>query len=156
MSVQISIDDMVHIFGDTYIPNYWIKDLKKEARKENVITQKEAIIALKKLKFQWCEDSEEYLFDNDNMDWSSLIRNFGETIYDFLMCGADMTGSPGHDEIFILNLLAIAYPVVPFNIIKQAVHGPLKPPLMSRKHGILLKKENSAIVNIELYGEKYE
>jgi len=151
MFAQISMNNMVHIFGDTYIPDSWIKDMKERSKRDGTITQEKAIIILKELKFEWCENSKEYLFDNDSMNWPSVMSNFREDTYDSLICGADMTGSPGHNEIFILNLLAIAYPIIPFNIIKQITHEPLRPPIMSRKHGVLLKKEGINIKSVEMY-----
>lgn len=135
---------MEHIFGDTFIPKYWIRDMKENA-KDYGITQQIAIESLEKAVFKWSEETKEYLINHENFplpgDWF--------TYTDLFACGCDMTGSPGHDEMVILNLLSIAYPVVPLNIIRQVTHQPLRSPTRSRETGILLSGGDVYLYNNE-------
>jgi len=93
--------------------------------------QKRAISILNRLKLTWDEKEQEMLIDDP-------FPKISADEYEDLIQGCDMSGSPGHDEQQILNLLKAAYPVIPFNIIKQLEGRKLQGFSYDRKKGVLI------------------
>lgn len=93
--------------------------------------QNKAILLLKAIKFSWYEPTEEFLFDEHPFEDLSL--SFDED-FEKALVDMDKIGSPGYDEQIILNLLEVAAPVVPFNLIKQ-INGRKLTGFKNRKNG---------------------
>ncbi len=79
--------------------------------------QSKAILLLKVIKFSWYDEPiGKFLFDEHPFEDLSLSS---DKDFQKVSAAAGKLGSQRHDEQTILNLLEIAAPVVPFNVVKQ-------------------------------------